>query len=142
MKIKHVVNFLRIANLYKKEKEVKKTFEYQPIIDNTYQNYEEFKKFSLDAGILKIKNNNFEFTKLGENILENYEGNYLNKKQEELFIEQCFLNGNLSKIVLSLLTEFHEEDSKFWYPKNEIASIAYHNYGYHTIVLETSLWYP
>ena len=129
IKLRHVSNFLRVVKLHENEnksseKEVKKTFNLQPVIENVYQNYNEFKKFCLDVEILKLKNNNFEFTKLGENILENYEGNYLNKKQEELFIEQCFLNGNLSKIVLSLLAEFHEEDSKFWYPKNKIFNIC------------------
>ena len=48
----------------------------------------------------------------------------LNQKQEELFIEKCFLSGNLSKIVLPLLSEFHEEDSKFWFPKNEIFGVC------------------
>ena len=48
----------------------------------------------------------------------------MNKKQEELFIEECFLNGNLSKVVLPLLAEFHEEDSKFWFPKNEIVDVC------------------
>ena len=124
MKLRHVSNFLRVVKLHKEEKEVKKTFGFQPIIENTYQNYDEFKKFCLDAGILKLKNDNFEFTKLGEKILENYEGNYLNKKQEELFIEGCFLDGNFSKIVLPLLAEFHEKNSKFWFPKDEIFNVC------------------
>ncbi len=124
MKLSHVSNFLHVVQLHEKEEEVKKTFGFQPIIENTYQNYEEFKIFCLDAGILKLKKENFEFTKLGEEILENYKGNYLNKKQEELFINECFLSGNLSKVVLPLLAEFHEEDSKFWFPKNEIVNVC------------------
>ena len=124
MKLKHIANFLRIINLHKKEKEIKKTFKFQPIIDNTYQNYEEFKKFCLDAGILKIKNDNFNLTRLGENILENTQGNYLDVKQEELLIEECFLSGNLSKIVLPLLAEFHKDKSHLWFPKNEIVDIC------------------
>ena len=59
MKLSHVSNFLRIVEKFVKEKEVKKTFSFQPIIENTYQNYEEFKIFCLDAGILKLKNDNF-----------------------------------------------------------------------------------
>ena len=124
MKISHVSNFLRIVQKFVKEKEVRKTFSFQPIIDNTYQNYEEFKKFCLDAEILKLKKDNFEFTKLGNEILYNYEGNYLNKKQEELYIEECFLNGHLSKKVLPLLAEFYEDDSKLWFPKNEIFDVC------------------
>ena len=108
IKLRHVSNFLRVVKLHENEnksseKEVKKTFDLQPVIENVYQNYNKFKKFCLDVEILKLKNDNFEFTKLGENILKNYEGNYLNKKQEELFIEQCFLNGNLSKKVLDVI---------------------------------------
>ena len=124
MKISHVSNFLRIVQKFVKEKEVRKTFSFQPIIENTYQNYEEFKKFCLDAEILKLKKDNFEFTKLGKEILEKYEGNYLNEKQEELFIEECFLNGNLSKKVLPLLAEFNEDNSKFWFPKNQIVDVC------------------
>jgi len=124
MKLSHVSNFLRLVEKFVKEKEVKKAFNFQPTKENTYQKYDEFKKFCLDAGILKLKKDNFEFTKLGEEILENYEGDYLNKKQEELFIEECFLNGNLSKIVLPLLAEFNEKDSKFWFPKNEIVDVC------------------
>ena len=129
IKLRHVSNFLRVVKLHENEnksleKEVEKTFELQPVIENVYPNYNEFKKFCLDAGILKLKKDNFEFAKLGEEILENYEGDYLNKKQEELFIEECFLNGNLSKIVLPLLAEFNEKDSKFWFPKNEIVDVC------------------
>ena len=125
MKLRHVSNFLRVVKLHQvknqsPEIEVKKTFDIQPIIENTYQNYEEFKKFCLDMHILELDNDKFIVTELGEEILSNDEGYDLNQKQEELFIEECFLRGNLSKIVLPLLAEFHEENSKFWFPKNEI----------------------
>jgi hypothetical protein len=129
IKLRHVSNFLRVVKLHENEnksleKEVEKTFELQPVIENVYQNYNEFKKFCLNAKILKLKKDNFEFTKLGEEILENYKGDYLNKKQEELFIEECFLSGNLSKKVLPLLAEFNEEDSKFWFPITEIVGVC------------------
>lgn len=129
MKLRHVSNFLRVVKLHQVENqspeiEVMKTFDIQPVIENTYQNYDEFKKFCLDVKILKLENNNFMLTELGEEILSNDEGYDLNQKQEELFIEECFLNGNLSKVVLPLLAEFHEEDSKFWFPKNEIFGVC------------------
>ena len=129
IKLRHLSNFLRVVKLHEDknkslEKEVKKTFKLQPVIDNTYPNFNEFRKFCLDTEILKLKNDNFIITKLGESVLENYEGDYLNKKQEELFIEKCFLNGNLSKVVLPLLAEFNEEDSKYWFPKNEIFNVC------------------
>jgi len=129
IKLRHLSNFLRVVKLHEDgnkslEKEVKKTFKLQPVIDNTYPNFNEFRKFCLDTEILKLKNDNFIITKLGESVLENYEGDYLNKKQEELFIEKCFLNGNLSKVVLPLLAEFNEEDSKYWFPKNGIFNVC------------------
>ena len=129
MKLRHVANFLRVVKLHQVENqsseiEVKKTFDIQPVIENTYQNYDEFKKFCLDVEILKLENDNLIVTELGEEILSNDEGYDLNQKQEELFIEKCFLSGNLSKIVLPLLSEFHEEDSKLWFPKNEIFDVC------------------
>ena len=88
MKLRHVSNFLRVVKLHQVEKqspeiEVKKTFDIQPVIENTYQNYDEFKKFCLDVKILKLENNNFIVTELGEEILSNDEGYDLNQKQEE-----------------------------------------------------------
>jgi hypothetical protein len=124
LKIRHVANFLRVVNLHENETEVKKTFKFQPILENTYQNYHELKKFCLDTKILKLKINNFEFTKFGEEILKNFEGNYLNEKQEELFIDECFLKGNFSNIVLPLLAQFREENLQLWFPTNEIYEIC------------------
>lgn len=130
IKLRHISNFLRIVKLHQDknkslEKEVKKTFSLEPVIENTYQNYNEFKKFCLDTKILKLKNDNFEFTKLAEEILSNSKGKaHLNKKQEEIILKECFLKGNYSKIVLPLLAEFHEENSEFWFPKNEIYAVC------------------
>ena len=64
IKLRHVSNFLRVVKLHddknkSPEKEVKKTFDLQPVIENTYQNYNEFKKFCLDVEILKLKKNPF-----------------------------------------------------------------------------------
>ena len=43
---------------------------------------------------------------------------------ESVVCETQNINGNLSKVVLPLLAEFNEEDSKYWFPKNEIFNVC------------------
>jgi hypothetical protein len=92
-------------------------------VGSEYPNYFESKKFCLNAKLVEEEKNFLHLTKLGENILKNYDSN---EKFNTEIIKKCLNNSYFSNILIPILKQFHvdvDNQNKLWFEKEKISKL-------------------
>jgi hypothetical protein len=127
LKINHIIELLESVNTFvdnKLEEKIKqdqiiKYLKSKKISKGTdYLNYEDTKKFCLDAKILKLEKDFFSITKIGSELIEN--NNNL-QKFNLIIIEKCFTNNYFRNLLINILEKFQNNiKNQLWCEKIEI----------------------
>ena len=122
IKTHNILDFLKLVKKYQKDgkssrEHVISSYDHEQIKQLEFPNYSELEKFCNEMGVLNITDKFLELTNLGEKIL----GTLDKEKIKEIFVLECFLNGELSKDILQAISNFHVNDDKTrWYPKKDL----------------------
>lgn len=120
--LKVIIEFEVDDKLRPLETEIKKVFNDLPILEATYPNFSEIKKFCLDCRILIKEDSLLKVSPFGREIIDNGNSDLeFNKKQLDLITQNCFLEGFYSELILEKLSFFNIDDTgKFWYPSGKL----------------------
>ena len=119
IKTHNILDFLKLVKNYDEDgkssrEHVISSYDYKPIQQLAFTNPSELEKFCSEMGVLGITDKFLELSILGEKIL----GTLDKEKIKEIFVLECFLNGELSKDILQAISNFHVNDDKTrWCPK-------------------------
>ena len=122
IKTHNILDFLELVKEYQEDgkssrEHVISSYNYKPIQQLAFTNYPELEKFCSEMGVVSITDKFLELSILGEKIL----GTLDKEKIKEIFVLECFLNGELSKDVLQAISNFHVNDDKTrWCPKKDL----------------------
>jgi hypothetical protein len=127
LKINHIIELLESVNTFvcdKSEKKIKqdqiiKYLKSKKISKGTnYLNYEDAKKFCLDAKILKLEKDYFTISKIGFELIKNTSNL---QKFNLIIIEKCFTNNYFKNILINILEKFQNNTkNQLWCEKIEI----------------------
>ena len=97
IKTHNILDFLELVKKYQKDgkssrEHVISSYNHEHIKQLAFPNYPELEKFCNEMGVLDITDKFLELTSLGEKIL----GTLDKEKIKEIFVLECFLNGELS----------------------------------------------
>ena len=123
IKTHNILDFLELVKEYQNDdgkssrEHVISSYNHEHIKQLAFPNYPELEKFCNEMGVLDITDKFLELSILGEKIL----GTLDKEKIKEIFVLECFLNGELSKDVLQAVNNFHVNDDKtMWCYKKDL----------------------
>ena len=122
IKIDNILDLLKIIKEYQgsgkaDKKFVISTYNHKNVRRAAFPNYSVLEKLCHKLGVFNVSDKSIELTSLGEKIL----GSLDKEKIKEIFVLECFLNGELSKDVLQAISNFHVNDDKTrWCPKKDL----------------------
>ncbi|NWK02376.1 DUF3883 domain-containing protein [Marine Group I thaumarchaeote] len=122
IQIDNILDLLKIIKEYqgsgKADKQfVTSTYNHKNVRRAAFPNYSALEKLCAKLGVFNVSGKSVELTVLGEKILKTLDKGEI----EEIFVLECFLNGELSRDVLHAASHFYvNDDNTMWCPKKDL----------------------